>query len=282
MFWRKKPLIIHAHMFKNAGSTLDWSLARCFGENFIDHRDNDAMKQGQQYLRPYLEEHRQLDALSSHWINFPLPKVPGLRILSILLFRHPIERIRSVYQFERTQEPAETPGSVQAKQLCFRDYVAWRMEPMPGPAIKNYQTRYCCGTFLGDDLENKYQLALKTLESTPMVGLVDIYDESMLLFEDHLKPYFPEIDLSYIRQNTTQNNSLSQKQRIEKILDELGSIANKVLENNHFDLMLYEQAKVLVAQRLQSIKLTTSLFDNFRERCIALSGLSLKQKNTAS
>lgn len=270
MFWRKEPLIIHAHMFKNAGSTLDWSLARCFGELFLDHRDDAGMMQGASYLSPFLSQHKDLKALSSHWIRFPLPKVAGLRILSMLLFRHPIERIRSVYQFERQQEPAQTPGSIKAKALCFRDYVEWQMTPMPGPAIKNYQTRYCSGAHLGDDLENKYQLALNTLASVTMFGLVDCYDESMLLFEDSLRPYFPEIDLSYIHQNRSQSNTLTQAQRVEQVLDELGPVADIALDNNRFDLLLFEKAKTLVGQRLQTIEGRAARLEEFRQRCAAL------------
>lgn len=267
MFWRKKPIIIHAHMFKNAGSSLDWSLARCFKDGFLDHRDNDSMMEGGDYLQTYLKENKHIQALSSHWINFPLPKMSGLRIFSILIFRHPIERIRSVYKFERKQEPAETPGSIKAKELCFRDYVDWQMNPMPGPAIKDYQTRYCSGTYLGDDLKNKFQLAQNTLSKTPLIGLVDCYDESMLLFEDQLRPYFPQIDLSYVRQNITQSNKLTQSQRIEQTLDELGPVADKVLEKNHFDLLLYKQAESIFKKRLQGIKNQSTRLDRFRAHC---------------
>ena len=41
-----RPVILHCHLFKNAGSTLDWSLQRQFGSTFIDHRDGDSMRFG--------------------------------------------------------------------------------------------------------------------------------------------------------------------------------------------------------------------------------------------
>ena len=35
-----RNVILHYHLFKNAGSTLDWSLQRQFGAGFVDHRDD--------------------------------------------------------------------------------------------------------------------------------------------------------------------------------------------------------------------------------------------------
>ena len=89
-------------MFKNAGTTFDWSLARYFGEGFTDHRDDDAMREGASYLADWLEQHPQCRALSSHWITPPLPDWQNLCLC--LFLRDPIERARSVYQFERAQQ----------------------------------------------------------------------------------------------------------------------------------------------------------------------------------
>jgi len=60
------------------------------------------------------------------------------------MLRHPIERIRSVYDFERKQR-GRTPGSRAAKSKSFRDYVAWRMTPAVAHTIRNYQTLYLAG-----------------------------------------------------------------------------------------------------------------------------------------
>ena len=36
----KKDVIVHIHIFKNAGSSFDSSLRENFGKNFVDHRDD--------------------------------------------------------------------------------------------------------------------------------------------------------------------------------------------------------------------------------------------------
>ena len=37
-------ILLHGHMFKNAGSTLDWSLRQNFGADFLDHRDDEYLR----------------------------------------------------------------------------------------------------------------------------------------------------------------------------------------------------------------------------------------------
>ena len=39
-----KQVILHGHIFKNAGTTLDWALKRSFGKAFVDHRRDDQMR----------------------------------------------------------------------------------------------------------------------------------------------------------------------------------------------------------------------------------------------
>ena len=47
-----RPVILHCHLFKNAGSTLDWSLHKQFGSTFVDHRDGDSMRLGAGFSCP--------------------------------------------------------------------------------------------------------------------------------------------------------------------------------------------------------------------------------------
>ena len=95
------------------------------------------MRRGSTYLGPYLETQVQLRALSSHWITFPLPALRRTHLHLALFFREPLERVRSVYDFERRQLPADTRGASKAKEVGFGDYVRWSLEPQQGPVIRN-------------------------------------------------------------------------------------------------------------------------------------------------
>jgi len=260
---KARPVLIHAHMFKNAGSSFDWSLQRSFGDAFVDHRDDDLMKRGADYFGAWLEQHPHCQAISSHWITAPLPQVPGLQPLLCLLMRDPIERMRSVYQFERQQQDVDTPGSVRAKKLSFLDYMRWQIEPMPGPVVKNYQTRYCSGTYLGEDLPELFNRACSLLSATDTVGLVHRYDESMVLFEFHLRPYFPQLDLSYVRQNALSKSPQSLAEKRADVLEELAEISAEVLAANEYDLQLFALAEQRFDQLIARVP-------NFSERLASL------------
>lgn len=246
-------VIVHVHMFKNAGSTFDWSLKKNFGDAFIDHRDDDQMRKGAAYLGPYLKKWRP-KAISSHHIKLPLPEIEGMTLLPAFILRHPIDRIGSVYNFEKRQK-ANTKGAIKAKEMTFAEFIRWYMEDSSPATIRDFQTRWCSGnTGTAKPLNQKdYEKALTTLKEAPLLGIVEFYDESMVVFEDYLSKYFPGIDLSYKKQNVGKRQAEGLEDRIFRIKEELGDdLVKLVIEKNQYDFMLYEQAKNILDSRIMS------------------------------
>jgi len=269
---RARPVLLHCHIFKNAGTTLDWSLERQFGRGFLDHRDDDSMRQGASFLGPFIRNHPELQALSSHHVQFPLPEVEGLDILPVIALRHPIDRARSVYEFEKRQD-ADTPGAIAAKKMSFSEYVAWRMQPDVSPTIRNFHCSYCTSKYNEEIGELDYIESLALLTRTPLLIIVEHYDESMLLLEHHLQQYFPGIDLSYVRQNVTAGREGTLEERVNAVYSELGpELTVSFREHNHWDMTLYENALNLFNERLGALGRTGKLLTRFRDRCEALSG----------
>ncbi len=267
-----RPVILHCHLFKNAGSTLDYSLARNFGDAFVDHRDDARMREGAGYLGPYLEEHAGIAALSSHHIQFPLPESAALRLLPIIALRHPIERARSVYDFERRQD-ANTPGALKAKELDFADYVRWRMQPDTAPTIRNFHCAWCTSERESEIGEQEYLAAVAELARTPGVVIVERYDEGMVLLEHTLKPYFPDIDLAYIAQNVTPGPRGALRERLEEIYTELGpELTHEFREKNHWDVQLYEAAVAIFSERIGALGSLEQRLEDFHRRCRLLAG----------
>ena len=250
---RTRQVLVHAHLFKNAGTTFDWSLRRSFGDAFVDHRQDEEMQRGAVYLSSWLAANVRCRAISSHWITPPLPHMPGTDLSLCLLLRDPVERMRSVYQFERRQQGVDSPGSIRAKQMNFAEYMAWQMQPMPGPVVKNYQVRYCSGDYLGTDLAAMYQRARALLLGTRSLGLVHRYDESMVLFEHQLRPRFPNLDLSYRRQNVLTAAGGDVASDRQSVLAELADIRDLVLEQNRYDLQLFAVAEQRFEQLLAGV-----------------------------
>ncbi len=268
-----RSIILHGHLFKNAGSTFDWSLRRSFADGFLDHRDDTSMRDGgSDFLRSLIAEDPALVAISSHVMPLMESTSREFKLFPVYFLRHPILRVRSVYDFELRQTPAMTPGAIEAKRKNFREYVEWRLDEKVGAIIRNYHSRYLGGlrrrgaSSKGD--QEDYVKATQTLENIMFSPVVESYDISMVLLEEILKPNFPKIDLSYIAQNVTRKKDSS---NIEKDLNalkkDLGDIYTRLVSANEFDLCLYKKG----IERLNAMQKKTFSFNeklsNFINRC---------------
>lgn len=266
-----RHILVHAHIFKNAGTTFDWALKRCFGDAFLDHRDDDEMKKGAAYLGPFLESHPHISAMSTHQLRRPLPVSAGFRVLPVFLIRHPIDRIGSVYDFER-QQRSDTPGARVARRSSFDDYLRWRMQPTSGATIRECHTRFCCSRptvrFVTDEHLDDAKIFL---EHEALVGVVDRYDEAMVCFESRLAAFWPRIDLSYVSQNVTRRNKRSLQDRIDLVKARMADdVLDLVTEHNQRDLHLYGFVNRLLDERCAEISDFDARLQAFRDRCEAL------------
>ena len=267
----RRVVIVHNHLFKNAGSSVDWALKENFGRNFIDHRDDESMRKGAEYLGSYLTKDSKVSAISSHHLTLPLPEIENTKLLHLMMFRHPVERVTSVYNYERKQKNASTPGAVHARKLSLRDYILWRMETNVGPTIRNFHAirslpvRQVKRKAITKD---ELQMAIESIQSIPLLGLVDEFDESMILFEETLRQYFPSIDLSYKMQNINQDKQITQQERIAQLREEIGDeVYQLLLERNKEDLALYDAVVEEFQDRKAKVFDISSKLKHFRIRC---------------
>jgi hypothetical protein len=94
-----RSIIIHYHLFKNAGTSVDSVLEKSFGASWrnFDNKNSSARFSPKEFEKINLE-HPELKAFSSHQIVPPIPK-GSLRVYPIIFLRHPIDRIKSAYLF---------------------------------------------------------------------------------------------------------------------------------------------------------------------------------------
>jgi len=262
-----RPVLLHCHLFKNAGTTFDWSLSRFFGARFYEHHDDEQMKRGRRYLGPFLKENHGISALTSHHVTFPLPFEDGLQVLPAVLFRHPLDRVGSVYSFERRQQ-SDTPGAKKAKELGLKEYVEWRMKKTTGATIRNFQTRYFVNEDSADLTAYHFEMAMEEIKNLSLIGVVERYDESMVVFEHHLATFFPYIDLSYIRQNVSSSRDNCIENRIESTKRQLGErLFEQIVDNNNYDLEVHQIANKKLDQRIAQIPNFEQKLSDFKDRC---------------
>ena len=246
------PLLIHYHIFKNAGTSFEWALEQALGDGYRSF--DTASPQGFISARDLVEfsfRHPVVMAISSHQAGLPPPKIFGREVLTSILIRDPIARIRSIYAFERMQKTT-SPGAVKAKKLSFREYVEWRLETSP-TLFCNFQVYFCSRTQAqpGSLGAQHLEVAISNLDTISIVGTVARYDQWLALAEKTLQASIPGIALPPVRQNATAEGRSTEPAILENLVKELGeSTAQYLLQKNDLDMCLHQVADALLTRRL--------------------------------
>ncbi|AOZ07322.1 hypothetical protein [Cupriavidus malaysiensis] len=252
-----RDVIVHYHIFKNAGTTVDAILHANFpGSNGAIEGEYPWDTLTSQDLLNFILDNPRLDVVSSHQARLPVPMHPGLRVHPIVFLRHPIDRVESVYKFERRQAPDSLSPSVRiAQNTDLRGFVEWGLSDAGTAVFRNFQTIHLAGR--QRDMRSAratsadHLVAAARLSELPFVGLVDSFEESVSALQRKLRPAFPAIALpAETALNRSEGRADRLSVRIERIATELGdSLFDDLLSQNGFDLDLYRQATFLSADR---------------------------------
>lgn len=237
-----RNIIVHYHIFKNAGSSIDQLLKSNFGNQWLSYDSDDSGAViTTDILTRLIEDNPQVCALSSHQIVPPLPEIAG-QVFPIVFVRDPIDRLKSAYLFEWKKQL----GLDQPKGT-LREYVESKFLHRRRSAVEEFQTiRFSNRTpekFTNSDSlddEELFENALDFIESLEFVGIVDQFDASCELLKSYLAPAFPEFAIRNVQANVLQDISLGISEKREQIRCELGEdLYETVLERNALDDRLY-------------------------------------------
>lgn len=240
----EEPIIIHCHIFKNAGSTFDSILKRNFGNKFKrydESRPRNILQLAK--IKRILDSNTSITAFSSHQLRLPLlPYDYPRKILPVIFIRHPIDRLASAYHFHR-RDNRDWPAMQLAKKLTFKQYVEYILAKPNFIPYKDQQVRTCSRTDYKAILtDSDFENAKANLSKCLFVGSVTDFDKCMVSLTQLLKPYFPTIDLSIDKKrNVTPGRAESLQDRLASIQVEIGEILYRELERvNSYDIALYE------------------------------------------
>lgn len=239
-------MVVFVHIPKNGGSTFRGSiLARNFGRRHLNlyHEEPGYFFSGSE-IEQLLSRYR-IDSISSHGIRWPLPRYRGVAYY-VTFLRDPVDRALSLYYHERRK----TTGTSHCSQLSFEEYLDTRVHE--DNALSNYQTYHICG---GCDLE----AAKDILRQFMLVGLIDQYDESLILLRKRIEEIYPEFSICYTKRNVSAERFLNQESLP-------GEVYQRIVALNSMDLQLYEWAKQSLNSRIQEYGDTfTADLQRFRE-----------------
>ena len=249
---KERYVLVHHHIFKNAGTSFNFALKKNFGQNFSEYDLPNSKIITSNNLHKYLEEKKNLNAVSGHHICLiPADSNQKIKCLSSILIRDPLARVRSIYNFERLQD-AETDGAIMAKKFSFKDFVSWRLKNAP-QVFCNYQTLYCSrvgpASHKRSLSDNDLNLAIQNLERCIAVGTVKRYKEFLVMAQHELTVYFPDLFLEHHHLNISSSSKQLEGKKIKDInlISDLGEDIYNVLKNkNTLDFKLYDFANQIL------------------------------------
>ena len=249
----QRHIILHYHLFKNAGTSLDHILKQNFKTGWYEHEGPGAGWRVDA-VTEYLQQHPEIVILSSHTALMPIPVLPNTTIYPIIFIRHPIDRIRSIYEFERKQN-ADTEGARVAKQTDLAGYIKWRLNRKGDRSIRNFQTYRLA--FAVPEIEEGSKLseeerALKALKVLPFVGVVEEFDSSLIRLQEWLKPAFPDVEFKPARVNVTQKEEVTLDKRLDVLKLEIGAeLYGEIKKLNDTDFKIYKASlNLLLASKI--------------------------------
>ena len=268
-----REIILHAHIFKNAGTTIDWILERNFGKRFRDDREDKRMRLEPKYLESVISSKLDLTAISSHSMPLPPRLIDRVNFHIIVMLRHPLLRVRSFYEFERKQE-ASTLGAINAKKKTFKEYVAWRMCSDVPPTIRNMQVRYLTSNAFPAKKEpsiEHLQKAIEFSEANLLLGIVEKFDQSIIVFSEYFSDAGIDLDFAYRKQNVGARKERNVESELQQLNSDLGDdLYQLLLEQNTLDSRLYEHCEKLITTRVESIDGVQNKLDRLRTESDAL------------
>src|SRR5258708_5317138 len=138
-----RHVLLHFHMFKNGGSTIEAILGREFrGQYATVHGSHACSALDGSDIAAFLSAHTHVTALSSHHLRYPLPAVRRMVLFDCCFLRHPLDRLQSVYTYLRAEPPelgAQDPVQMLAQSTRPRDFMLKLIDESPH-FVSNAQT----------------------------------------------------------------------------------------------------------------------------------------------
>lgn len=235
-----RKVILHYHLFKNAGTSLDAVLKANFPGRWVTGEFTAARHDANTAeVARWIEREDTAVAFSSHTALLPPPQLSGVECFPIVFVRHPIDRIASAYAFERAQEGA-TFGSTLARNTSLAGYIEVRLARPLDRQCRNFQVGRLAQMLRGAERDEAAR-ALRTLDGPLFVGLVERFDASVERLAGWLSPHFPGFGAVPVAQNVARDRTVPLEQRLERIRAEIGADRYALLmEANAADIAVFD------------------------------------------
>ena len=253
-----RTVIVHYHIFKNAGTSIDHVLRAAFGEKWASLEGPTATS----LLRPsdlsaFVEQRREVCAVSSHLLRPPAPA--DLVLLPVVLLRDPLDRAYSVYRHHRRRTDGELWCDTVARRSSFRQFVRSCLDhkALGGMVIADYQVIHLSpASFRNGHVyraiatEDDLRHAIAYLERGPCFGTVDRFDAAVASLCEMAGALDLTVQPLSVAENVTPGRPSDLDARVSIARRALGpSLYRRFRRENGLDYRLYEWARASAGRR---------------------------------
>lgn len=253
---KRRDVIVHYHLFKNGGSSIERMLHNSFGDKFQPFdRDQSSGRIPASELQQYLQKNPAIRAVSSHQLLPPV--ISGeFRVMPVIFLRHPLIRVRSAYLFEWQKQLG-----LDIPKASLADYIESKFENSFSSVIADFQVSRLSHVDydnprqdMGKHDVQPLERAQSLLDNLPFFGLVERFPDSLTWMRSVANPRFPELDITEYKENVLQNDSRTAADRLDALRAEIGDpLYDELCHRNQRDLQLYAYALGRFNQAMQSI-----------------------------
>lgn len=238
-----KTIILHYHLFKNAGTSLD----AAFKENFSEENGEWVTKefpaqpaQNREQVKQWIIDNPQAKCFSSHTAILPPPKIDNVKIIPVIFFRHPIDRMASAYSFEKKQG-GNGFGPTLARNTTLGGYIETRLSLVHDRQCRDFHA-HRFATMFGEKKGDEATRANMAVEALPFVGVVEKYNDSLERLEKLLESEgFEGIALIPVEKNVSRTEKKTLEEKLTEIKAQLGDqVYSMLVDANKVDLEIWE------------------------------------------
>ncbi len=204
------PTLIHLHIFKNAGTSVDTIFKSFFNEAYFSY---DLAKAGSRIdvkqINEFFLENPRCRYLTSHQIGMPAPVYLKRPVFPIFMLREPFDRVPSCFFFERDKQRRI------AADMTLESYVRGHIDSGAVTATIGLQLltltdHRLLESYRRESLDvDALASAQRAVEGATAFGLVNRFEDSMRLMIGAHARWFPGLEALYARTDVRANVGVS-------------------------------------------------------------------------
>lgn len=267
-------VVVHYHIFKNAGTTVEHILEREFPGSFAKlHGPTPDATLDAEDLAAFLNDHPNVKAVTSHHLRYPLPQIRNTVVFDCCFLRHPLDRLDSAYSYFRNLQMSDSadPLCRNAHRQTPAEFVRHLLDRSP-EQVSNVQVTHLAnrGAFTRPANEADLGRAIRTVRNMALPGVVEMFRESMVAAEYFIRPVFPSIGLGAGPANVSRTVLPDAAERERRLIQRWGQdLYDELARVNELDIQLFERTGEEIRRRLSLMPAVPERIAEFGERCVA-------------